>query len=223
MSLQDIRRYMIYLRAIRKAVNRGDIETADRWLKELKAAAIEVMSIGRTETDTPHKPAYMPYTWKVSRSLARTVDKVHALQREDPDQCIQIVESWIRYLKGIKNQAPRYNGLYKEIIWPLFKEAGFKKRGSSRFYLPPQGDRERQAHVQKSYLNNYESISFTFNLGKGKEVEYTPDSRRIHGLPGVKGGPWYEITPHTRLAQLGNLLQHDLAIAIEYLKSLPEG
>lgn len=108
-----------------------------------------------------------------------------------------------------------FDNLIKEVIAPILKENGFKKKASN-FYKPSH-DLIQVVNVQKSKWNSKDNISFTFNIGFFSPVIFLeiwdrpiPDVPKnydcfMHLRPGLithKRDKWYELNKKVKYDQL---------------------
>ena len=115
----------------------------------------------------------------------------------------------------------------KQLLWPLFKERGYKKTGANFRYYDPSGW-GKILNIQKSQFSDRNSISFTLNTGlylpeterlwlwSGQisgEKFLEPDClirKRIGVLNGSQQDSWYELDEQSEPAILLHRVQQDV-------------
>jgi hypothetical protein len=65
--------------------------------------------------------------------------------------------------KAERNLQAEFDEILKNLVFPFFKELGFKKNGNG--FNKKTGEITQVVNIQKSRWNNKDNVSFTFNIG----------------------------------------------------------
>lgn len=65
--------------------------------------------------------------------------------------------------KAERNLQSEFDEILKNLVFPFFKELGFKKNGNG--FNKKTGEITQVVNIQKSRWNNKDNVSFTFNIG----------------------------------------------------------
>ena len=119
------------------------------------------------------------------------------------------------------------DSIVKEIVAPIFKELGFKKKGYN-FYRG-YGEVGQAFNIQNSRWNSKEDKSFVFNIGLIDKVVYKQvnniapppfpkevdcDIRLRLGNLTDKADGWYNLNSTTELDKLKEQIRHDLKLYV---------
>jgi hypothetical protein len=201
MSFKTIERAIRYCDELLAAFKHNDKNKAIKWLK-----LMEYENNSELESAKEFKEAYI---LSLHGGIAREIAKIKQ-NINNPAKAVEIVSNIKRSLSGIKDQRAVRDELINNVIAPIMKSWGYKKK--ARAFIKKENRRVKKVNVFTSQFVDYYDVKFIFEIsiiGKGVNVQ----GHRVKEL-------WFELGQNVDIQKLILVIRANLLRDIKpYLDS----
>lgn len=162
MSIKVVERMKHYCHELLVGLKHNDATKVSKWLKELEKENNEELSLA--------KEFSIKFLLSLHGMISEDINKIKANLNNRKD-CIKTIKKTKHSLEEVVDQRKVRDEIIKEVIQPLLKGWGYKKRG--RAFIKEENGYFKKLNVYTSNVCDYYDVNFTFEIYiKGHGIEH---------------------------------------------------
>jgi hypothetical protein len=168
-----------------------------KWIKEIEEENQEELSFAQEWK--------IPFLLKLHGFVKQHLEIIKTRKQ---DMVFVSIEEILEKLKSVTNQSDVRDQIIKEIIHPIMKQLGWKKKGRS--FIKKENGYSKKLLVYSSRSNDYYDVKFAFEMevdGKGTNIS---GERISYDTSFGKRDRWYELTQDVDIENIKAQIQADL-------------